>query len=619
MSAKRIAIVLLVLLAGVGWLVRQRSSMSPERALPAPTQAARNVLLITIDTLRADAVGAYGERHVQTPGLSSLADEGALFQQAYATAPITLTSHASMLTGLYPPGHGARHNGMAMRGGVPTLPEQFRKAGVRTAAFVSAFPLDRSFGLARGFEEYSDRMPRGADGRLANERPGRETVDLAVSWLRAHLSERFFVWVHLFEPHAPYGVPSDGRPAHARYADEVTEADRQVRRLTDAVASVRSATLVVAAGDHGEAFGEHGEVAHSIFVYDTTLRVPLIVAGPGVRAGERRGGAVSLVDLPPTITRLAGIPSWDTDGRDLFDSADSRTLYAESFAPLLDFGWSSLRSMRDGKWKYIAAPRPELYDLEADPAEVNNVLERHRPEADRLAERAGRISGPELPAGAAPADSETRRRLQALGYVAGSETKQTEGRRDPKDARELAGEIALVTSGEVVGTALEATLRSILRQDPANPQANLRLAYVRIQQNRCGDAQPLLERAIAGNLPGADAYLGLATCQGARGEVRAALASLEQARAHEPQNPVVLANIGIALAKLLEHARAAAVLTTALAIDPDLHEARFNLALAYARAGDREKAQQQAEELLRRLPPDAPQRPEVERLLRAVQ
>ena len=619
MSAKRVTIVFLVLLAAVGWLVWQRSSITVERARPATPPAARNVLLITIDTLRADAVGAYGEREVRTPALDRLAGEGALFQKAYATAPITLTSHASMLTGLYPPGHGARHNGMAMPGGVPTLAEEFRKTGVRTAAFMSAFPLDRSFGLARGFEEYSDRMPRGTDGRLANERTGRETVDLAVSWLRGHVSERFFVWVHLFEPHAPYGSPSDGRPAQARYADEVAEADRQVQRLFEAIASVRSATLVVAVGDHGEAFGEHGEIAHSIFVYDTTLRVPLIVSGPGVRAGERRHGVVSLVDLPPTIARLAGIPAWDTDGRDLFDPADSRALYAESFAPLLDFGWSPLRSMREGKWKYIAAPRPELYDLETDAAEDHNVLETHRREADGLAERVGRISGASLAPGVAPADPETRRRLQALGYVAGSQAKQAAGRRDPKDTRELAGEIALVTSGEVVGPALDTTLQSILRQDPANPQANLRLAYVRMQQNRCDDARPLLERAIAGNLPGADAYLGLATCQAARGEVRAALASLEQARAREPQNPVVLANIGIALAKLQDNARAASALSDALAIDPDLHEARFNLALAYARQGDRVRAQQQAEELLRRLPREAPQRSEVERLLRAVQ
>jgi tetratricopeptide (TPR) repeat protein len=392
-----------------------------------------------------------------------------------------------------------------------------------------------------------------------------------------------------------------------------------VQRLLEAVAAVRADTLVVAAGDHGEAFGEHGEVAHSIFVYDTTLRVPLIVAGPGVDAGRRVETTVALVDVATTIARLTQIERWDTDGRDLLTDAGSRLLYAESFAPLLDFGWSSLRSVRDGRWKFIAAPKAELYDLDADPGEEHNVIETQRSEAEHLADRVSRISGPELPVATASVSDESKQRLQALGYVSGNRSGTAGSRRDPKDARQLAASIALVTSGEVSGPDLERALQSILREDPANPQANLRLAYVRIQQNRCAEAQPLLERAIAGNVPGADGYLGLATCQGARGDASAALASLENARRREPQNPVVLANIGIALGSLHQPERAAIALTDALAIDPDLHEARFNLALVYARSGNRRGAMQQAEELLRRLPPDAPQRPEVERLLRAVQ
>lgn len=588
---------------------------------PAPVPAhARNVLLITIDTLRADAVGAYTRGAAHTPALDALAARGTVFEHAYATAPITLTSHASLLTGLYPPGHGARHNGVAMRGNVATLAERFREAGARTAAFVSAFPLDRSFGLARGFEVYSDRMPRGADGRLANERPGRATVDDALAWLDARRAERFFVWVHLFEPHAPYGDPSDGRPARERYAGEVAEADRQVQRLLDAMAPVAVDTLVVVAGDHGEAFGEHGEVAHSVFVYDTTLRVPLILAGPGVTTAQRSQGPVSLVDVAPTIARVSGLPIWDTDGEDLRSVApDTRPLYAESFAPLLDFGWSSLRVVRSGRWKYIAAPRAELYDIQRDPGEEENVIATNRAEADALADRVARFSGAELSATATSGSPEARRRLQALGYVSGYRSGTAGARRDPKDVRELAAQIALVTSGELRGAELERALGAILRLDPANPQANLRLAYIRIEQKRCAEARPLFQRAIAGNVPGADVYLGLATCQGGSGDVRGALSSLEQARAREPKNPVVLANIGIAYASLRQVERALAALNEALAIDPDLHEARFNLALVYARAGDRAAARQQAEDLLRRLPSGAPQRLEVERLIRAVQ
>jgi tetratricopeptide (TPR) repeat protein len=616
-----VAVIIVVLGAAAGWFAWRRPSPPAE---PTRPRAAANVLLITVDTLRADAVGAYGATGARTPVLDALAREGVLFERAYAVAPITLTSHAAMLTGLYPPGHGARHNGIRMREEVMTLAERFKADGVRTGAFVSAFPLDRSFGLARGFDVYSDRMPRGPDGRPANERPGRLTVDEAIAWIRDPAPARFFAWVHLFEPHAPYGNPDDGRPAEQRYADEVTEVDKQVGRLLEALGDRRRDTVVAVASDHGEAFGEHGEVAHSIFIYDTTLRVPFILTGPGV-SPRREPRDVSLVDTAPTLAALAGLERGDTDGIDLRPGAipagqpASRRLYAESFAPLVDFGWSSLRSLRQGRWKYIAAPQPELYDLEADPAEEKNVIGEQTSVAAELSSGVNRISGPELPESAAPLDPDARRRLQALGYASGSRSGMAGARRDPKDARTLAASIALMLSGDLRGASLERAVRAVLAEDPNNPQANLRLGYVHLQASRCAEAEPLFARAIAGGIAGADAHLGLATCQGRRGATAAALGSLEQARDREPQNPVVIANIGIALAALNEHARAIAALQEALAIDPDLHEARFNLALAYARTGDRTGASREARTLLDRLPPDAPQRREVERLARALQ
>jgi len=254
------------------------------------SRVARNVLLITIDTLRADRVGAYGYSAARTPALDALARSGVRFDAAYAAAPITLTSHASLMTGRYPPGHGARHNGMRVDSRIPTIADVLAQQGFATAAFIAAFPLDRRFGLSKGFQIYSDRMPRGEDGRPANERPGRMVVDEAMDWIGGHLHQRFFVWVHLFEPHAPYGNPADPsearRPVAVRYDDEIAEADRQMGRLIDALGDSRHDTLIVAAADHGEAFGEHGEISHSVFTYDTTLRVPLLVAGPGVPAGQ---------------------------------------------------------------------------------------------------------------------------------------------------------------------------------------------------------------------------------------------------------------------------------------------------------------------------------------------
>ena len=323
--------------------------------VPKIEPAAKNLLLVTIDTLRADHVGTYGNRAVQTPAMDSLAARGAVFQRAYATAPITLTSHASIMTGRYPVGHGARHNGIRLDLQTPTLADRLSASGFATAAFVAAFPLDRRFGLIKGFQTYADQLPRAADGRPANERPGRLVVDEALAWLNRQSGQRLFLWVHLFEPHAPYGNAGDGRPVEARYSDEVAEADRQLARLLGGLGDKAPSTLVVVTSDHGEAFGEHGEISHSIFVYDTTLRVPLIVAGPGVRAGTRVKQPVSVIDIASTASNLLGAGTFNSDGLDLSAALAGtephpRTLYAESFAPLFDFGWSPLKSVRDGDW-----------------------------------------------------------------------------------------------------------------------------------------------------------------------------------------------------------------------------------------------------------------------------
>ena len=580
---------------------------------------ARSILLVTIDTLRADAVGAYGDATARTPAIDALATRGALFTRAFAVAPITLTSHASLLTGRYPAGHGGRHNGMRIDPDTPTLAEALASAGVATGAFIAAFPLDRRFGLQKGFSQYGDRMPRGPDGRPANERPGAVVVDEALAWLQQHRSGRFFLWVHLFEPHAPYGDARTGLPARARYGDEIAEADRQVARLVEGLADARETTLVAVTADHGEAFGEHGEIAHSIFVYDTTLRVPLVLAGPGVEQ-RRIDAPVSLVDVAPTLASLLGVPTFDADGIDLAPalaggSLPERTLYAESFAPLLDFGWSRLRAVRAGGWKYIAAPSPELYDTANDAGETRNTHASAGDRAASLRAQLDRFGSGDLPK-TAPADRESAARLQALGYVSGRPA--SGARPDPKDRRALAARIAQVTSGEMHGAALERLLREILAEDPRNPLANLRLGYVLFESGNCRDAAPRFETAIAADYPSADPYLGLAACQAAQRAWTAARDTLRAADEVEPGNPVVLANLGLVSSDAGQPEAAIDPLQRALAIDPDLHQARFGLAIAFARLGRRADAAAQAELLLRRLPPDAPQRSEVERLLASV-
>jgi arylsulfatase A-like enzyme/cytochrome c-type biogenesis protein CcmH/NrfG len=601
------ALCLLVLCAGC--------SRAPQQQAAAPA-AARNLLLITIDTLRADRVGAYGYRSGRTPAIDALAARGVRFESAFSSAPITLTSHATIMTGRYPPGHGARHNGMRVEPGVPTLADTLRQDGFATAAFVAAFPLDRRFGLNKGFDTYSDRMPRGPHGRLSSERPGRTVVDEAIAWLNGHRAGRFFLWVHLFEPHAPYGDPSDRRPVAARYDDEVAEADRQVSRVIEALGADTASTLIAVASDHGEAFGEHGEISHSLFVYDTTLRVPLVIAGPGISPSVVRS-TVGLVDLATTLLAQLGRTRFDSDGVDLSGALaghepSTRELYAESFAPLLDFGWSPLRTIRSGGLKYIAAPKPELYRLAADAGETQNLIETEKTQAAALGDRVDRISAATLTV-TTPQDAESAARLQALGYTSGRAT-TAGGRADPKDKRALAAEIAQVTSGELQGPALRQALERILAEDPENPQAHVRLGYVLLEARQCKDAERHFTRAIAEHLPGADAHLGLAACQAASRRFDAAGTTLKTAEAAEPDNPVVIANRGIVLSDGGHPIDAVPLLQRALTLDPDFDEARFNLALAHLRAGQKSEAVREAEELLRRLPPDSPQRAEVQRL-----
>jgi arylsulfatase A-like enzyme/cytochrome c-type biogenesis protein CcmH/NrfG len=602
--------------------------------------SARNLVIITIDTLRADHVGAYGYTRARTPTLDALAQRGVLFDRAYSAAPITLTSHATIMTGRYPPGHGARDNGIHLSENVPTLAATLKADGFRTAAFVAAFPLDHQFGLDRGFDVYSDRLPRGPGGKLMDERPASQVVDEAIAWLKTNQPpapsvhsqapsarrQRFFLWVHMFEPHAPYGDPTSGRSTIDRYDDEIATADREAGRLLAALGPSVSDTAVIVAGDHGEAFGEHGEYAHSIFVYDTTLRVPLIVAAPDVRP-SRVTDPVTLADVTPTAIRLLNESIANVDGIDLSPAWNGsplphRELYAESFAPLVEFGWAPLRSIRSGTWKFISAPTPELFDLEHDAGEQTNVAARETTIAQQLDQRVNRYSPPSLAANAS-ASPDVAERLRALGYSSGSGSANRNpqsalSRRDPKTMRDLAAKIAQVTSGELTGDALLSALETLVRADPGNGQVHLRLGYAYLQRGDCAHAMPELAAAATAGLPSADAHLGLAACYGRANDAAGAERALAEAKRREPDNPVVLADIGILQASRGDLTSAIQSLTAALARDPDLHEARFNLAIAYAKAGRRADAVATAQDLLKRLPPSAPQRAEVERLLSAI-
>ena len=591
---------------------------------PAVSSTARHAVLVTIDTLRADRVGAYGYAAAKTPAIDALAAAGLRVGQAFATAPVTLTSHASLLSGLYPPAHGARHNGIAMAPGVPTLATILKAQGFATGAFVGAFPLERRFGLAAGFDVYGDRLPRLENGKPADERPGEDVVDEALAWRRGTGAARTFLWVHLFEPHAPYRNPTDGRPVAVRYDEDVAEADRQVGRLVAGLGSERASTLVVVAADHGEAFGEHGEIGHSLFVYDTTLRVPLVLQGPGVAPGTMPG-PVSLVDVAPTVLGLLGVTAPAMDGRAFAGATavahdPSRVLYADTEAPWRDFGWSPLRSVRTGGLKLIQAPTPELYDVAQDAGETANLLPARASDLAPLRAALAEAVRDRVPASAdtSPVDADARRRLQSLGYLGGAGPSGRAPTIDPKDRRDEAARIAEITAGELTGLARERALRALAANDPGNPQVRMRLGFALVERGECAEAVPHFRAAIASPVASVDAHLGLAECLVDAGKIPEALTVLGQAAVAEPGNPVVLANQGLLLSDSGQPGKAIPLLEQALGLDGDLYQARFHLAIAYARTGDRTNAARHAQTLLGQLPPGAPQAPEVRRLIDAL-
>ncbi len=344
-----------------------------------------NVLMITVDTLRADALGSYGNTRAVTPWMDRLAAEGVRFENARAHNVVTLPTHASILTGLYPQEHGVRDNsGFRLPEELPTLATILRKEGYRTGAFVSAFPLDSRFGLDQGFEVYEDNFV-GSERRPAFfevERAGPETVALARSWIEANDDRPWFCWVHLYEPHFPYDPPE---PLKSRFSDDLYLGD--VAAVDEALAPLlepllkranSSQTLVVLTSDHGEALGEHGEATHGIFAYESTLRVPLVLYQGDLFEPRVVLDPVRHIDLLPTILDALGLPVAEgSSGRSLLPvvfgqvAEEAPSTYFESLSPQLNRGWAPLYGIVDGDMKYIELPIPELYDLEADPGRAH--------------------------------------------------------------------------------------------------------------------------------------------------------------------------------------------------------------------------------------------------------
>lgn len=420
------------------------SCASPEKP-PRPL----GILIVTLDTTRADYLSAYGSSQVWTPNLDRLAAGGVLFEQAMTVAPLTLPAHCSLFTGLLPPRHGVRDNaGGSLTAGHQTLAEVLQRRGFETAAFVGSVVLHAGRGLAAGFDVYHDGITAGRPAAGGLQRPADQVVDEAVAWLEGRHGTSFFLWVHLYDPHAPYDPPEPFRTTYGDdlYAGEIAFADAQIGRLLDVLDRRRllDRTAVVVAGDHGESLNEHGESGHGIFIYQSVMRVPLIVRVAGV-SPRRVPEVTRLVDVMPTVLELVAAPTTATDGVSLVAAMTgaARSLDLEAYSESLypeRLGWSPLRSLRDGRFKLIDAPRPELYDLQTDPAEQYNIHTERPAIAAMMSRRLSALKRHLAPRHDASdpvrPTPETVEHLAALGYVGAARTTLTEGGEslpDPKD------------------------------------------------------------------------------------------------------------------------------------------------------------------------------------------
>ncbi|HEV2845338.1 MAG TPA: sulfatase, partial [Thermoanaerobaculia bacterium] len=395
---------------------------------PAGTGASHegaDILLVTIDTLRADAPGFAGNQRAQTPALDRLAAAGLVFDDAHAHNVVTLPSHANILTGRYPYQHGVRENsGFVFSGKVPTLATLLRGKGYATGAFVAAYPLDARFGLNAGFDIYDDSYPRGSNPSafVVAERRGDEVIAAARSWWDGQKGKRRFLWVHLYDPHAAYAPPEPfaSRYRADPYLGEVAATDSFLAPLLGPfLDGGEPPALVVVTSDHGEALGEHGELTHGLFAYEPTLKVPLVVWGPGVKPG-RDGRPARHVDILPTVLAFLRLdPPEGLPGRSLLGPADpAAETYFESLSASLNRGWAPLRGLLRERRKMIELPVPELYNLAADPGEKKNLYAEERRTARALRDALPQESSWPPPKGAVSPEEEAR--LRSLGYFTGS-------------------------------------------------------------------------------------------------------------------------------------------------------------------------------------------------------
>lgn len=612
--ARRARLPILVAWAAVSavWAASAGCHGGRPRQQPRP-----NVLLITLDTTRADRLGCYGYGPARTPQIDRLAAEGVRAADAVTAAPITLPSHATILTGLYPPAHGVRDNGTyALGDDATTLAERLHQAGYRTQAIVSALVLNRRYNLAQGFDGYDDDLWSENQPKLflIRSRPGPRTAARAVRWLEGWSEETprrpFFLWMHLFDAHQPYTVPAAERLRYPTpYDAEIAVLDRAVGEVVDELRhqGILDDTLVVLTADHGESLSEHGEKTHALFIYDATVRVPLLLRYPReLPAGEVYQGPVRTVDIAPTVLSILGLAGGaEMQGRDLVaafrgdEPPPDLPQYSESLLAQVGFGMAPLLGLRHGGYQWIRAPKPEVYDLRKDPRETANLYpaEARRGAAlDRelaavLADSRRRALAPQKSA----MDGETERSLQALGYLAPAAERQALAAipgLDPKDGLPLyaALERARHLEQQERWAEAEREIRSVVAQTPRNTSALGILAVALLRQGDLAGARGEYLKILSIDPKEARVYVMLGAVDMLEGDFDGAERDDRRALAVNPAFVEALANLGFLAALRDDDAEAERWYRQAMAADPTFPLAYRRLADLYYERGDFAKA-----------------------------
>ncbi len=586
---------------------------------PPPRRTKPNLLLITVDTLRADRLAPYGYSQVKTPWISHLATDGVLFDRAIAQVPLTLPSHCSIMTGMNPPSTGVHDQvGFVLSDKHATLAEQLKHAGYETAAFVASSVLAARTGLSRGFDTYSDPAKARAGSMAGPEGPERRADSVireALAWIQAPGRGRFFVWVHLYDPHAPYRPPE---PYASQYKSDPYEGE--IAYVDSALGNLlRSAivqhwydnSVIVLASDHGESLGEHGEQTHGFFVYDSTLRVPLIVKLPHSRwKGTSVADQVRNIDILPTVLEVVGLErSTDIQGESLLPrmagkigSADLLA-YSETYFPYYHFRWSPLLSLRSSKYEYISAHRPELYNLKTDPGERNNIASQHSALSSTFFQKLS-IMVDAVPTLNEDYDAKVAKQLAGLGYV-GLPRKQTPPPSidlpDPKDklAVYLLLQDAVKDAAEGQVDESIRKLREVLREDDQIFDAHLNLGVNYGEQGKFGEAARSFERAVAIDDENVLANFNLGLAYVSLGRLSDAISCFRRTLALNPDDTEVVVALGQAYRSQGKLVEAKEAFEKAISQQPGSATAHSALSKVYQELGMSEKARAEALEAAR--------------------